>query len=666
MEILFSPWFNGKTYVNYALHGGGLLGKAIASQAGLLGRLELLAGMAFPQEPDEEKRVREYFDILSGVIAQGDPLYNSFKADARDVSNRTTTELLHWRDSLLMAGWDGRSNLPDGKLKALEKAEPFVRSDGAIALGEPDRWRNMAAMTDRLKTASLRIRVFSPRELLPKVVCQVLDALDTVYEYRYDPDSDRKLDSSKFRVLGCKEKTQAYEWLAQQSMVQGQLVACNDSLRLDSVMRCFGRPETEDSQKGCHQVANSIFCMLDAPESLIWLDCNGDYGLQDDYAFMSAAELEAFHIMPYYRRLKVIHDYYIYTLNRVKGQIITVSARRDIDEPLQQHPILALLEITPTELHIKGDPLPASTEIRFKAKSEYNLEHGINMQHKLSATSLEQLLQNPFDYVVSKELNLSEPAEEAQISLEEGKVAHKVVELLVKDQQPLALNDDVMQKALEAEGNLLTQPENSFELNSFKETLAASLSVLDEIITSNGLTPVACEVKIETDIPQYGPSKAFIDMTLKTADGKDVIFDFKYSNSDRYQALLEDNRSVQFSFYRDIFKQKTGADVVAIGYYLFPKNTLYVPSGLGDDIIRGNHVQVVYPSDNADLSAQLARSFKFRQEQLEKGVIEEAQGMPVSDLEYSSQPELFSLDQDRGKKCGPYKATNIVLKNQIR
>ncbi len=728
MKIYYSPFFNGLTFIDYDKHKGGLLGEAVESTAGLLGRLELLAGLSYPEEVNETLRQQEYYELLEEIIpAEGDPLSESFGIDRQDVEAskeketqplyRVTAELLKWRDRLIMAGWNGET-LPEGRLKNLEKAEEKLRKKekqlgrkSVIGRGVADRWRALLEQKylDRLRKADVVIEVCYPSVLIDKLVVKVIGGVNRGKDVpaKHD-DADETLKPEHCTVLTVDEQYQAYEWLTKREPRAKEVVVCRDAQRLDSVLRCHNKPVAgEDPQTSGHHVVNDIRCMLDVPESLVWLDCSGDYGLQYPFDFMTEDErqfvVKTLHLLSREDMLVAVAQVMIRTLNQVPGAVILVKADYDVGAALTEHPLVATLLYNKDagakcEKAVYDIPLgDERKETRFSRKTYY--EVGIDARVRdltASYSSLDQLIQSPFDYVVEREAGLREPINQSDLVTTEGNVAHQVVQFMHEDGELMSeKSDEAFEKALEQalkedESKLLSQAENQFELETFKKILKDSIEVLKEIIAENELIPVHCEYSIPEgddksfELDVFGKSKAYLDMLLKDKEGNSYIFDFKFSRSDRYSQKLEQNKSVQFVFYEEIFEQwnkqeKKHGPLRAMGYYLFPLGTLFVPEGeKGSKWLKGKHVQAVPLDDKEHLKdalQALRNSYKYRMKELASGKIEEGESMELSDLEYHNEAnnpetrEMFPLETEYNKehlKGKPYSPKHIVLKGQIR
>lgn len=719
MKIHYSPYFNGHAFIDYAEHKGGLLGECAESTNGLLSRLELVCGLSYP-DFDEEKiqkaRCEEYYSILKNAIKPADILYPSFQNDSPTEDRlNVTKEILLWRDSLIMAGWDKTSPLP-GKLSLISNAEPQTQS---MTKGIADRWLDLSQHVDRLSSAGISICLDCPEIIIPSLILSIINPL---IKDQTTLQPGQELDTSKISLFYTQETYQAYQYLANTDPVDGQVIVCADGDRLDSVMQCFGKPITsKEAAIGCHHIIDDVRCVLDAPQSLVWLDCNGDYSLQYPYHFLSQSEIAelvaiSLKIPSESEMLSAVHDHIISTLNSVKGNVTIIYSLYDNGTLLPTHPVVSMLtkdsSCSPSLLFTHFEYDDDKEVIKFEPQSYYDLEQEVTMDTRMSYSSLDKLIQHPFDFFTEKVLDLKEPYSRDDLQTAKGTIAHRVVELMVNDGRAIDMDkfDEKLNEALTTDkyGNKLneqhplTLPENKFEKDNFELTLRESLLALQNIIKDNGLEIVGSEVNIPVksakpddgtasdegskpdkkasfSLEGFGPSMAEIDMVLKK--GNDYyIFDFKNSTSKRYMEKLEEDKSIQFAFYKHIFEQyyaKEKRQVKGIGYYLFPKCTLYVPKDLQGEL-KGDNVVIVEKEveSSTDILTLLKNSYKFRKEEIEKGKIEEAEKTPASDLDYTkyikskekllSEESLFPLEIKSNKKKEPYSSTHIVMKNQIR
>lgn len=502
--------------------------------------------------------------------------------------------------------------------------------------------------------------------------------------------------------MRCVEETyQAYEWLAMQTPRQDTVVICNDAARLDQILRSMAKAEAgEKPQVGSHRVVSDLRCMLTVPKRLVWLDCQGGYGLRYGYDFLSRSDIAHWPgLATEEQMLAAVHGHLVRMLNGA-DECLLIAARRDVGQPLTEHPMVAALThssvpLVPQELEVKI-PLQKTqhSEIRFTPQFAYQLPNGmVHCEDKVvSYSTLDHLIDFPFNYAMESVAHLPEPRTKNALAIIKGNVAHKLTELMVNEHHciDLSLYDKLSEQAIQTMGRDLLRPEYRFELEEFHASMQESLRILAQIIEANHLTLVEDEYKLGWETPVqldiFGDSKASIDLLLRDErDGRYVIFDFKYSMSeDNYKEMLRKNRSLQFAFYKEIFDRcSTLGEVKAMGYYLFPLSTLFVPEGtMGSDHLKGENIEAVPLEDaeqvsttNAfeDLLSHMRASYEVRIAELKRGYIEEAEGMPLSKIPYCDHiakgEELVPLShkyKDDKSKGTPYAPVHRVMKNQIR
>ena len=298
-----------------------------------------------------------------------------------------------------------------------------------------------------------------------------------------------------------------------------------------------------------------------------------------------------------------------------------------------------------------------------------------------SYSSLNTLIQTPFEYVMHYILNLHNYQSEAlsDINTVKGNVAHKYIEWLthendknVKEMQHMHQDDfDVnINHIIESHGILLLQENNQLDMMLFKSQLKKSVTVLLNIIDTNQLTLVGSEYQAETDIDGIGRMYAQVDLLLQK-DEKLIVFDFKWNEGSTYQKKLENNLSLQLAVYKNILEKACNQDVVFCGYYILPKHKLLTHDHdiLSDE--NDENIEIVNPANNNDLFQQAIRSYDYRKKQLLNGVIEEAETLPLANLQYtidSISENLYPLDTHYSNlncKATPYGEPNKVLKGQL-
>ena len=279
----------------------------------------------------------------------------------------------------------------------------------------------------------------------------------------------------------------------------------------------------------------------------------------------------------------------------------------------------------------------------------------LHMPSTESYTSLDNLIQYPLDYVMDRILELRDRSstEMDDISTVKGIVAHAVIEQLFKgSREDIARNiNDKFTSTLEhitmEQGAILLLQENSIELQLFTVQLKECLEALLEIIRNNTLTVINCEYRVSKIIgmmedKDIDPTvNGFVDMTLKNDNDEIFVFDFKWTSSRSWhKKLLEKNISVQLALYEHLVALETEQKVVATAYFTMPQHKLYTTS---NRIKEGANVEHITPENNDDLLLKIKNSYKFRREQIQNGIIENAEGIEMQNIPYAMQQKELNL-----------------------
>ncbi|MEI6277521.1 MAG: hypothetical protein WCP08_16090, partial [Prolixibacteraceae bacterium] len=138
-----------------------------------------------------------------------------------------------------------------------------------------------------------------------------------------------------------------------------------------------------------------------------------------------------------------------------------------------------------------------------------------------------------------------------------------------------------------------------------------------------------------------------MDLVLETKQGQQIIFDLKWSkNSKKYQAKLEEGRSVQLAIYHSLL----GTDPKT-GYFMFDNGKLYTGQHF-----RGEHIVPVTIPQDLDEQGVLLRtvhSIGYRWDELAIGEIEIGDNTSVSDLPYFNaieEKQLIPFEMDKKTK----------------
>ena len=273
---------------------------------------------------------------------------------------------------------------------------------------------------------------------------------------------------------------------------------------------------------------------------------------------------------------------------------------------------------------------------------------------------------------------------EAQLSdlpTVKGNVAHLYVKTLVDgcggdldamEKAHAERFETIIQSCAESRGALLLSDEYGLEWGKFRRVLRKSVTGILKLIRRNGYRVEGAEVHVETELPVIGPFHAYIDLLLKDAEDRWVVFDFKWSEGRSYERRMESRDIIQLALYQEALVRKTGREVSVCGYWIFPRYEFLTecPGVEGDGVLR-YRTEPGEMEGVKDLFGQVCNSYTFRMDQIRKGLIEEGECFALSDLEYwqrQGELNLYPLRGDYrtpGVKARPYGNKNITLKGGL-
>lgn len=414
---------------------------------------------------------------------------------------------------------------------------------------------------------------------------------------------------------------------------------------------------------GSANVISDISALAKPAKVLLWLDCQDEAKERDAYDFLSQTEREQLteagcYIPSFVEHLKTQRSERLRLLAECE-QVVLVRSGFNGTTRLAEHSMIAEVRQAFKSAGKEWKSTPADEVFDLVAFSHITKQIEVFQPQKYlelgeiayngrteSNTSLDTLINFPFNYVMQYVARLSMPDEEQlkNTFIATGLVAHSFVENIVADaagytqKMRQLLNDEFelrLNTAIDATGLIMRLRENASELTEFRKQLKESLSALIEIMEQKGWTPVGCEIPFPNGNDQnlsldtIGNFGARIDFLLTEGD-KYVIIDFKWSYSKKYAKKLEDNTAIQLELYRQTVKATyPDKDVAGVGYYLMPKKQLFTADFT--EIPGSKLIKRVNTSIDKTLYEQIKNSYVFRMEELRKGHIEEAETMDVFD-----------------------------------
>ena len=281
-------------------------------------------------------------------------------------------------------------------------------------------------------------------------------------------------------------------------------------------------------------------------------------------------------------------------------------------------------------------------------------EHPVTWADTESFSSMEKLLQDPFDYFMLYPLQFQDISDtNIKLPTTYGNVAHETIEyLFTTDRGSNTLTgyveshyEEALHRALLRKGALLLLPEHHLDKDRLTYQLRKCVENLAALIEENGLKVINCEQKElgQLDFEEEIFLKGYIDMVLEDESGNEVVFDLKWtSKKDKFQKMLEKNRALQLAIYQAMLKKHSSESaVVRTAYYVMPQGKLF-----SSDIFKGANFEQITPDSQGDVMDQLRKGYTERRKEINEGVIETADKEPVADLRYSGAAGVFPLESE--------------------
>lgn len=392
--------------------------------------------------------------------------------------------------------------------------------------------------------------------------------------------------------------------------------------------------------------------IIDSPEHLVWLSCNGDLENGWPYAFLSAPEKTELKNIP--EKSVFASAAFVRMVDKLNAAAVVTLCESNYDcgEALREHPAVTLFRkagVPEQKMASKTWEGPVSS---FTPRQDVDM--GMDMlgdfRRTESPTSIDKLTEYPFDYYLENVLGLWDAS--ATVLKDEnltiGLVAHLAFKELVEDghynmeeissilNRPEngdnSLFMERVRRAATKVGAPLLLPSSTTLFKSFCGTLRKSLDTLLELLKRNNLTPFKCEEQFDEDLGgELGQVRGSVDFIAKTSTGDLVIIDFKYSTGKAYIEKLREDTSVQLEVYSLAMEKKFGLRVVATGYWLFKVNELHTCCNL----LGGPHVIVEQKKVNPDsLRQRMENSMLFRRDEFRSGHFEILEGYEVAGTPY--------------------------------
>ncbi len=446
------------------------------------------------------------------------------------------------------------------------------------------------------------------------------------------------------------------------------------------------------AQKDSPDVISDITQLVDPAPKVCWLGCVGASVRSYPFDYLNHSEYEGLKdagiIIPSKSDFYTQHHQLQMAALKTIGNLILVTWEFDGNARQEEHPLVAELKQLNREewnRHVKNNEKPnlqtVDSEIStLEPQPSYQLSRSMSKLHREeeSYSSVTSLIQHPFDYTMQYLLKLREPqvGQLPDLDTTKGFVAHLLVETLVKkyhgqmaDEYLKLADSDIQQiinECILQKGAILMLPEYRIERQQFEAILKDSIRALVSIIKELNLKPLDSEVELNVTLETIGAFTAKIDLLLKDANDKYIIFDLKWSESKSYQERLEQNKAMQLELYSHAIKKQYGSDVAGVAYYLFPKMTLYTTDFPTSDHV--HKIKVKVEASDKKLFEEIQNSYEYRRCTLDNGFIEESELTEIAELAYTKastdDKPLYPIEADYNDKKKKNKGCPYIKKDK--
>ena len=520
----------------------------------------------------------------------------------------------------------------------------------------------------------------------------------------------------------------------------------NDELdKAVSIICQRGSVSTDFARLGSSDILSDMKGLATDVDTVIWIDCVRKPRPRYDYVFLNPADIRKLQmdglLIPDATLEMQAADFAEkLAVSRAEKIIALMPQRKDGDRTEEN---LLITELRVLNTLVIGKPgLPRGVAISSKQADTQKVQHDVGkallanidkpipddlkedppkkdsfkftfkpvgyQRDSESFSSLSELINQPFDYVLDYIYNMKDE-DEGNLSTLEGNVAHSVIEQIVAESKNSSGKVDTKKfltlcnastdletrtdRAILDVGAQLLQPENEMECRTFKRIfIEKSVPVLVKIIEDNKLEVVGSEVEYTSMLKDSAGGKVFnfnakIDFLLKRKKGNSndeyeyLIFDFKWTgNPKKRKEELEQYKELQLALYQKIIEEKGLKPVVMRGYYLLKQAQLLTIN----DVFNSNDAIVIVDWQTTDvIFEQAVASYRERINNLKVGLIEEGEEMKGTEFEktvfvgnYISNPNNYYLNNKLKKNSkGPGMTTtakestygkNAVLKGKIK
>ena len=453
---------------------------------------------------------------------------------------------------------------------------------------------------------------------------------------------------------------------------------------------------TMPAELGARDITDSPAAVADPVAKLCWADCWTEGKGNSELDFLSPADIAELGIET--DSGKTTYEALRYALaagiSKIKDSLVILTCDSKDGEPVQAHPLLIeLMSCCSLKEEKQSEELYDAT-FPVEGLQEKPLEHRVAKEHiealldpkdssrlrkgHESYSSLNCLINSPFDYVLNYLLHWNGYGVEsmADMATVKGTVSHRYIECLFIDSgkdiaKAKAIHKTEYAKRIETyireNGAIMYSDKNRLETGAFRASLKLAVDALLKFIEENHLTVDGMERTIDIVLPVIGPFTGSIDLLLKDAEGNYVVVDMKWNEGKRYNKRLESGKILQLALYKKALEEE-GKTVSAVGYFVLPQRKFLT----SDTYIKESDVvEFIEGEAIGDHFKMACNSYLYRMKQIKEGIIEDAEGMELANIQYhkdSIKQKLYPLEtiyEDPSCKAFPYGKPNLILKGGL-
>lgn len=348
---------------------------------------------------------------------------------------------------------------------------------------------------------------------------------------------------------------------------------------------------------------------------------------------------------------------------RTRDELILVIPESDKGEVVENGAVYALISglcenITEIEFHFPEDAEKLKVKLETKkhlqlpeVKEYWNIKPSerISIRETESYSSLESLLYYPYAWVLNYHAGIA-PAVTVSMTSDPalmGTLAHRFIELIVKDDPNLRLSEQAIKdrlnalfdEILEKEGALLLLPERIKDKNYFLWQLEKAIPYFIQQCRANNWKEIEVEKTLKGMLGEI-LVRSRADILLKKDKDKAVV-DIKQFQSKKLLGQLETDNDLQLVLYSGLWGQPN----MARSAYFFVNKCKFAAKN--DLAFREAEIVGEQANNAEDMNREtwikMINTAKFRLQEIVAGRIEVAEDMEVSELDLTLQRESMNL-----------------------